>query len=398
MIIFFIIFNFLLFQIEEPYLGKIKYPETETKNGIDKRIVSDLKVKMEIDENGIINSFEYIESKNIEKERILEFFNFFKVQLLGKKVKPMLKDGKPTPCTYIYTFSWILYYAPPEIHFVSSKDSSKKNILKTLKGDEKEIEIYEKELEEKAKKIIEPYGLFINDLERIRYFSSNNLKEIEKLDKELKDFIYFFQKSYFNLLDENLNFEQKIFLFPEKKLLLKFLKEEKLPLWADGIYIGPLRSIFTIYPFEKRLMDVFLHEEAHFLINNLLFKNNDLPLFLREGFAEYFLYLYKNQNYSEENIERFKEYKNLINKEKKEKGILSYLFMWDSEKEKKEKDTKKFYAFSFAFIEFISKKENFQKFIYDLKNNGFSKEIFEENFGSQVIIEKEFLDFLKLRY
>ncbi len=392
MILFFL---YLLFEIEEPIIGNIKYPESKLKLDIDKRVVAVLKVKMEVNEEGKVEKFEYISSENIEKDKIDYFFNFFKEQFLNKKIKPMKKDGKPIPCTFIYSFSWILYYPPPEVHYYGRDGKEKKFFLKTIKGKEEEIEVYEKNLEEKAKNLIKSYGLSIFSADRITYFYPLFFKEIKYFHIEIMDFIGHFKKTYNKYLKEEINYEHKIFLFPDKKTLSKFLKEEDFPFWADGLYIGPLKLIFTLLPVEKKYLDVLLHEEAHFLINNLLFENKNMPLFLREGFAENLLYSYKKEIYGKEEMIRWEEYKKILKKEKNKKEILVYLFFFDPEGEKSEKETKRFYAFSWAFLEFISKEENFSNFIIEMKKEGFSKEIFENNFGNWEKIEKKFREFIK---
>lgn len=388
---------FLLFKIEEPIIEGINYPESQLKLDIKKRVVADLKVKMEIDEKGIVQSFDYIDSENIEKERIEYFFKFFKDQLLGRKVKPMKKDGKPVACTYIYIFSWVLYYPPPEVHYVGTKGKEKLNLLKTLSGDEREIEEYEKYLIEKAKDHIKPYGLGSFFSDGISYHYPLFLKEIKYIHLEILSLIDFFKKIYSNYLKENLNFEQEIFFFPNSKTLSKMLKEEGFPQWADGLYIGPLKLIFSIIPQEEPYWDVFLHEEAHFLINYVLFENKNLPLFLKEGLAENLLFLYKRE-FKKDKLQRWEEYKRFLKIEKIEKNILSYLFLWDPDRVKKERESKKFYAYSWAFIEFLSKGENFPDFINRLKKDGFSRENFEECFGKWEGVEKNFLKYIKEKF
>jgi len=392
MILFFL---FLLFEIEEPVIEIIKYPESKLNLNVNKRVVAVLKVQMEVDKNGKVEKFEYLDSENIEKDKIDYFFNFFKEQLLGKKIKPMKKNGEPISCTFIYSFSWILYYPPPEIHYYGRNGKEKRTFLKTIKGKEEEVEVYEKELEEKAKNLIKFYGLSIFSADGITYFYPLFFKEIKYFHIEIMDFIKYFKKKYDKYLNEGMNFEHKIFLFPDKKTLSNFLKDNDFPFWADGLYIGPLKLIFAILPENEKYLDVLLHEEAHFLINNLIFENKNMSLFLREAFAENLLYFYKKEKDGKEKMTRFEEYKKILKKEKNKKEILPYLFLFDPEGKKDEKETKKFYAFSWAFLEFLSMKENYPNFINEMKKDGFSKEIFEENFGNWEKIEGEFEEFVK---
>lgn len=391
MVSIFLLF-FLLFDIEEPVIFEIKYPEAKLKIDIDKRVVAILKVKMEVDEYGFVKKFEYLESENIEKEKIEYFFNFFKAQLLGKRIKPMKNNGKAIPCTYIYSFSWILYYPPPEMHYVNNNKSKKIDILKTLRGSIEEREVYEKELIKKATDLLKNYEISQTFLDGITYIFVKNSINIEAIHNEVLNYYDFFIKKYGKFLSNNINLKQTIIFFPNKKIFYDFLEKENLPKWADGLYIGPLRIIFTVSSFEKRYFEVFLHEEAHFLINNFLFENKSISLFLREGLADFFLFLYN------ENIERWKEYKNILRKEKNKKDILAFLFLWEEKGNKNDKNIKNFYAFSWAFSKFISLKENFSNFIFDLKKNGFTKEIFEKYYGNWKDIEKEFSLFLKKNF
>lgn len=388
---------FLLFKIEEPIIEGIKYPESQLKLDIERRVVATLKVKMEIDEKGNVLDFQYLESEGIEKERIDYFFNFFKKQLLGKRIIPMKKDGIPVACSFIYSFSWVLYYPPPEIHYVGGREKEKINLLKTLSGNVKEKEEYERNLSHKAKEYIKSYGLGSFFSDGISYYYPLFLKEIKYIHLEILSFIDFFKKVYANYLKENLNFEQEIFFFPNSKTLSKFLKDEGFPQWADGLYIGPLKLIFSIVPVEEPLWDVFLHEEAHFLMNFILFENRNLPLFLKEGMAENLLFLYKKE-FKKDKLERWEEYKRALRREKIEKNVLSYLFFWNPEEEKKEKESKKFYAHAWAFMEFLRGEENFSKFIEKLQKEGFSKENFEESFGKWEEIEKKFVNYLKKNF
>lgn len=383
---------FLLIDLEEPVIFEITYPKPELKIDIDKRVVAILKVKMEVDEYGFVKKFEYLESENIEKERIEYFFNFFKAQLLGKKIKPMKKNGKAIPCTYVYSFSWVLYYPPPEIHHYFDKKSRQIEILKTIRGNIEERGVYEKELIKKATNLLKNYEIAQTFLDGITYIFVKNSINIEAIHSEVLNYYDFFIKKYGNFLSNEINLKQTIIFFPNKKIFYDFLEKENLPKWVDGLYIGPLRIIFTVSSFEKRYFEVFLHEEAHFLINNFMFENKSIPLFLREGLADFFLFLY------DENIERWKEYKNILRKEKNKKNLLSFLLLWESEGKKSDKELKNFYAFSWAFLKFISLKENFSDFIFDLKKFGFTKEIFEKNFGNWQNIEKEFSLFLKKKF
>lgn len=380
---------FLLFEIEEPVIFEIIYPKAELKIDIDKKILAVLKVSMDIDEYGNVKEFKYLESENIEKEKIDYFFNFFKEQLLGKRIKPMKKDGKAIPCTYIYSFSWVLYYPPPEIHHYIDEKRRKIEILKTIRGNTEEREVYEKELIKEATDLLKNYEIAQTFLDGITYIFVKNFINIEALHNEVSNYQSFFIKAHKEFLSDEIDLKHTIFFFPNKKLFFYFLEKENLPNWADGLYIGPLRIIFTVSSFEKRYFEVFFHEEAHFLINNFLFENKSIPLFLREGMADFFLFLYN------ENIERWKEYENLLKKEKNKKNLLSFLLLWENENKKNDKEIKKFYAFSWAFLKFISLKENFSDFIFDLKKFGFTKETFEKHFGKWQEIEKEFSLFLK---
>lgn len=379
-----------LFEIEEPILDNILYPEPEFRKDIKKRIIAVLKVKMEIDEEGFVREFKYLESENIEKERVDYFFNFFKNQILGKKIKPMKKNGKPIKCTYIYSFSWLLYYPPPETHFISS--NGKKKILKTPMGVLKEKEVYEKEIKDKAIDILKGYGLYIASIDGINYYSTIFFKEIENLHFEIKEMINYFIKIYRDFLDENLNFEHDIYIFPAKKVLKKFLKDENLPSWADGVYIDQVKAIFLVAPHEENQKEILLHEELHFLFNTILFKGRHYPNFLREGFAEAFLEKYKE--FKREKSQRWKEYKLILKGQKFKENFLQYLIFWE---ENGKEESKKFYSLSWAFLKFLEERENFKNFIIDLKENGFSKEMFEDYFGNWEGIELEFKKFLKER-
>lgn len=383
---------FLLFEIEEPAIFEIVYPKAELKIDIDKKILALLKVSMEIDEQGNVKEFKYLESENIEKEKIDYFFNFFKEQLLGKKIKPMKKNGKAIPCTYIYSFSWVLYYPPPEIHHYFDEKNKKIEILKTLRGSVEEREIYEKELIQKAINLLKSYDIDQTFLDGITYIFAKDSINIEAVQNEVLNYYDFFIKNYGKFLSHQIDLKHTIFFFPNKKLFFYFLEKENLPNWADGLYIGPLRIIFTVSSFEKRYFEVFFHEEAHFLINNFLFENKSIPLFLREGMADFFLFLY------DENIERWEEYKNILRKERNKKNLLSFLFLWEKEGKKRDKEIKNFYAFSWAFFKFISLKENFSDFIFDLKKFNFTKEIFEKHFGKWQDVEKEFSLFLRKNF
>ncbi len=387
--LFFLFFIFS-FQIEEPILEDIIYPKSELKLNIENRIVANLKVEMEIDEEGRVLKFSFLGSENIEKERIDHFFNFFKNQIWGKKVKHCIKDGKPVRCIYIYIFSWVLYYPPPEVHYQFYNGELKKEFIKTLKGDEKSRKEYEKELEGDALKILNKFGLKEEEDEEFKIYS--NLNNLEIVFQELKSFKKFFFK-YYKLKDEKKFPKQKIFLFPNKKTLNNFLEDNKLPQWADGLYIGALNLIFSLIPIEKKNKEVFLHEIAHFLINRVLFENKYLPIFLREGFAENLLYEYMNEK--KEDLTRWEGYKSLIKRDKKNYGILSFLFFWDNLEKVKEKESQKFYAYSWAFIRYLKSKENYEDFVNFLKEEGFSKESLEIYYGSYLEIEEDFKDFLR---
>jgi len=443
---------FLLFQTnqfdEYPSFGVLEYPEPEIKEGVNEIIYGILKIKMDIDADGLISSVQLLESENIPKEKIDYYFNFFKKQLEGRIGTPAKKNGKPISCTYIHFFSFLLYYFP-KVTYVEATQTKEEEIenIKEERKDLMERRIVPIEFisGEKITKILTPDGRVvpIEDFKKELHIKAKELLQKDKLreirkgsviyitdsSSKLDDEFYinalvvihrYFYEFFKPLIDKDpfLPFHYA-YIFENKNSYEEFKKIMGTPKWADGNYLGNIMILSSCTCFENPLLirETLIHEEVHYLVEQILFKGIQIPKWINEGISEFFAQsyidsggkmhlgklntkIYRHKISGKIYLSRANFYRDLIlNMEKNEREkIIERIFQgsFDIKKESSEKDIENFYTFSWAFFNFISKDKNkVIDFLREIKNGKKYEQILAEFYGSSEKVKKEFLKFVK---